>query len=392
MKIKIRILKAAAVLASAFLLIMNVGASSFKTSSGIDDHGDFTIAVVPDMQVLSKDHPESLSVLTGWIADNVEKENIRFVTFLGDMTDDNKKGEWADVKAATDLLKGKVSFSVINGNRDMNDKSQKRDLERFTSAYPLSDFESYPEYGGAYSDDCLNTFYTFEQGGLKYMILCLEFAPRDGVIDWAKSVIEAHPGHNVIITTHGFLDDDGNVIEKTSADSFFNYSYIGGEGNCGDKIRDELLLKYNNIVLLLCGHRGDGDLVSYTSTTSDGTKTVALMANGTDIDKICENGAGMVLLLHFKNGSGEVSCEYYSTVLDKYYGNRNQISLKLDTVMPDNASCIVKGQNNQTSQTDNTNKTGPNETHLEAVIYIALAAAALAFGVAFVILKRKKKR
>ena len=161
------------------------------------------------MQVLSKDHPESLSVLTGWIADNVEKENIRFVTFLGDMTDDNKKGEWADVKAATDLLKGKVSFSVINGNRDMNDKSQKRDLERFTSAYPLSDFESYPEYGGAYSDDCLNTFYTFEQGGLKYMILCLEFAPRDGVIDWAKSVIEAHPGHNVIITTHGFLDDDG---------------------------------------------------------------------------------------------------------------------------------------------------------------------------------------
>ncbi len=318
-------------------------AGIWESESGIADNGDFTLIAVPDMQYITSNKPENIGKITGWINENRETENIRFVMFLGDMTDDNKKSEWESVKSATDTLS--VPFSVIYGNRDMNRDKNTRNVNRFMSAYPLSAFTSYTEYGGAFEDNSLNTYYIFETGGLKYMIMALEFAPRDEVLEWAGDIIASNPDCNVIITTHGYLDKHGDIISDSSDDSFLNYSYIGGVGNNGTGIWDKLIRRHKNIVMLLCGHRGDGDIVRRTDTGDFGNTIQTIMVNGTDIDESTGGNGGMILKLHFKNGSGNVFCEYYSTVTDKYYKSQNQFSIALNVI----DSSSTGGQDNPAS-------------------------------------------
>jgi hypothetical protein len=39
----------------------------------------------------------------------------------------------------------------------------------------------------------------------------LEFFPRSNVLNWAKSIHDAHPDHECWITTHSYLSDQPNV-------------------------------------------------------------------------------------------------------------------------------------------------------------------------------------
>ncbi len=379
---------------------LNVSAADeWNSSSGIEENGDFTLIAVPDMQYIAGNNPENLSKITGWINENKELEAIRFVMFLGDMTDDNKKSEWESVTAATDELS--VPFSVIYGNRDMNRDKDSRNLKKFISAYPLSKFQSYSEYGGAFENSSLNTYYKFEAGGLKYLIMALEFAPRDAVLEWANEIISANPDHNVIITTHGYLDDDGNIISDSSEDSFLNYSYLGGEGNNGSGIWDKLVSKHKNIVLLLCGHRGDGDVIRRTDIGDHGNSVQTIMVNGTEIDEATNGKGGMILKIHFKNGSGDISCEYYSTITEKYYKAENQFTKTLCVVGNDGSvSLSGKPIDQGDSALDSGSDTKPNEdenspnSHLIqmiAVISVLLALLIIAMILA-VVKQRKAKR
>ena len=46
-------------------------------------------------------------------------------------------------------------------------------------------------------------------GGARFMILVLEYEPRTRVLEWADTVVSAHPDHNVILLTHSYLDHRG---------------------------------------------------------------------------------------------------------------------------------------------------------------------------------------
>ena len=73
--------------------------------------------------------------------------------------------------------------------------------------------------------------------------------PRRGAIEWAKTIVAAHPSHNVILVTHSFLrpGKDGVQIEQTN----------GGYGdNSPQYVFDELVKPYANFRLVFCGHAG----------------------------------------------------------------------------------------------------------------------------------------
>ena len=54
-----------------------------------------------------------------------------------------------------------------------------------------------------------NNYCFFEAAGMKFMVVSLEFAPRDEALKWAAGAIERHPDHRVIVATHCYMSPTG---------------------------------------------------------------------------------------------------------------------------------------------------------------------------------------
>lgn len=104
----------------------------------------------------------------------------------------------------------------------------------------------------------------FDTGGEAYLVLVLEFGPRDEVIAWADEVVAAHPGAKVIILTHSFLHNDGWRVEENTQWSPNRYG-LGADANAGEALWQKFVKKHPNIFQVLANYQmhvngGDGDL------------------------------------------------------------------------------------------------------------------------------------
>jgi len=86
--------------------------------------------------------------------------------------------------------------------------------------------------------------------GKKFLILVLEFAPRDEILEWAKKTVdpEKYANHTVILLTHSYLNARNEHIEREG------YQLLGP--NYGAAIWQKLVQPSKNILLVLSGHIG----------------------------------------------------------------------------------------------------------------------------------------
>ncbi len=51
----------------------------------------------------------------------------------------------------------------------------------------MQKYSKMKNFGGAFEEGKMdNVWYTFKAAGIKWLILCLEFGPRNNVLDWAE--------------------------------------------------------------------------------------------------------------------------------------------------------------------------------------------------------------
>jgi hypothetical protein len=104
--------------------------------------------------------------------------------------------------------------------------------------------------GGVYEPGKIdNAWHTFHAGGLDWLVINLELWPRSGAVAWAKTVVQQHPAHNVILLTHSFLTPrkDGAQIDQRN----------GGYGdNSPQYVFDQLVKPYPNFRLVFSGQAG----------------------------------------------------------------------------------------------------------------------------------------
>jgi len=121
-----------------------------------------------------------------------------------------------------------------------------RDTATWNSYYPPSRFPGIVTFEAGKTD---NAYREFDAGGLHWMLINLELWPRTEVVNWAKTVVAAHPHDNVIITTHSYLNGGGG-IDQTN----------GGYGtNTMQYVFDNLVKQYPNILMVYSGHVGNSD-------------------------------------------------------------------------------------------------------------------------------------
>jgi hypothetical protein len=220
----------------------------------------FTLAVIPDSQqeVLRSDD-DRLAKRMEWLAANREALNLKMVLHVGDLlnwdTPDHIQYERASAAMAV-LDKAAIPYVTALGNHDTaattnggsaapgKVNTNLRNTSTYNTYFPLARFKA---LGGMYEPGRIdNAWHTFSAGGLDWLVLNLDLWARTGAVAWARTVLQEHTNHNVIVLTHSHLNGRG-AIEQTK----------GGYGdNSPQYVFDQLLKECANVQMVFSGHVG----------------------------------------------------------------------------------------------------------------------------------------
>lgn len=260
---------------------------------------------------------------TDWIAANRDALNIRMVAHVGDIVQSDFAAEW-DVagRAFQTLDDSGIPYAVCLGNHDMGfrlNSYEKRDWDtsvsretHFNETFTPERFEKHPWYGGAFQKGVNDNYYCFaEADGLKFLLIALEFKPRDEVLAWANRICETYPDRRVIIVTHLNLRPDGRLENRETPE----YEITG---NNGEQLWRKLTGVQTNIFLVLSGHyTGEATL---TSTGKSGNTVHQILA---DYQSWPNKGDGYLRILTFIPDEDRIDVQTYSPWTDRYLPTNN---------------------------------------------------------------------
>ena len=302
--------------------LVNQGTYYLDYTPELKDYA-YSFAVVGDTQIIAQNYPNKLANIYDWILSNQENFNIQHVFGMGDITNGDSDAEWATATTQFDKLDGKISYSLVRGNHDGKSKYD---------TYLGGENSYLAQCDGAFTEgSALNVYKYLTVGKTDYLIFGLDYGFSDEVIAWASEVIEAHPNHNVIITTHAYLYRDGTTLDQGDV---CPPATTGGFNN-GDHMWDKFISKHENIVLVMSGHDPCAQVVTTQTRGENGNLVTQMLVDPQGLDANSTVGpTGMVTMLYFSEDGKEVQVRTYSTIKEKYYGKVNQYDITVDKVAP----------------------------------------------------------
>ena len=198
--------------------------------------GAFTYVVIPDTQLYRGEgahvkkgkKPQTgptrnpaFASRVDWIAANIEKEKIAFVSHVGDIVDYRNAAQWSFASNQMAKLDGKVPYGISPGNHDIGGA----DTTEFNTWFPRARYETNAWDAGSFggymnakgkkvcagnADSCQ----LFEAGGMKFVVLHLECNAPAPVLKWADAMLDKYADRKAIICTHMYLGYKTKKIDK----------------------------------------------------------------------------------------------------------------------------------------------------------------------------------
>lgn len=283
---------------------------------------DFTIVVLPDTQYYSDvdspnaGSPDYFHDQTQWVRDNREAYDIVAVIHNGDIVNHgNRIEEWTIADAAMARLETPeaalpegVPYGVCIGNHDQDVNSTAGSTATFNEYFGVDRFAGRSYYGGHYGDTNDENWFTVHAGGLEIVVVDLQFdaTPDPAVLDWARTVFEAHPDAFGILNTHYILGGSGSF------------------GAQGQAIYDELR-STDNVQLMTCGH------VSAESRRTDTHEGNVIHSMLADYQFEGDGGEGYMRIWEFSPANDELTVRSYSPSFDAWYtDDDSEFTLEVD--------------------------------------------------------------
>jgi hypothetical protein len=328
-------------------ILFFVPSFSYSSPPKIDDR-PYTIVLLPDTQYYKNYSGVSrLHVFdsqTRWIADNLIRENIVLTLHLGDIVDISTDSLWLSALKSLNYIDGLMPFILTAGNHDILElkdpatSTYQKSYQLFEKYFTEEKYNKLPWYGGAYEKNKIkNSYYFLNFGGDKYLILTLEYGPRDKVLNWANKIIEKYPTKKAIIVTHAYmakgpfrLKPGVKYSPKITGVPFegneYKFSGLDGWANGGDAIWERLVKNHQNIEFVFSAHSGGpGKLIS------QGIHGNQVFQIGTNYQWEDNGGNGYLRLMKFYPQKKQVTVKTYSPLLDHFKTdseNQFQIDLK----------------------------------------------------------------
>ncbi|MDX1607754.1 MAG: metallophosphoesterase [Candidatus Spechtbacterales bacterium] len=275
----------------------------------------FRLVVLPDTQIYALEHPGIFSTQTKWIRDNARDNNIVFVLHEGDIVHKNTEAEWKNAQESINFLDGAVPYALAVGNHDMSMAGRQRDSSRFNKYFPLQKLSQSSSFGGAFEESRSdNTYHLFSAKDTDWLVLSLEFGPRDEVLSWASDVVEKYADRNVIILTHTYLYSDNKLHGSEEAHHYVPGEYLNN-ANSGVSMWEEFVSRHENIKFVFSGHilgSGTGVLVE---KGKHGNQVYQMLSNYQMLE---EGGLGFMRIIEIAPSLDRVAVKTYSPYLDTY--------------------------------------------------------------------------
>jgi Icc-related predicted phosphoesterase len=278
--------------------------------------GSWSLVLLPDTQYYSDKFPGLFTLQTHWIAKHKDKLNIQYVIQLGDIVETGgDRRHWRNAAEAMSELDGRVPYAMVPGNHDYVDLHKR--LTYLDEYFPLAKRKTLPGFGGAMADDLCNSFHLFSAGGTDWIIVALEWAPRDETIAWANEVLEKHRSRRAIVATHAYMSADGtryDYAKKGKSQGCPPGEFaLKSPGNDGEQLWQKLIRKHN-VALVVCGHTGDGR--GFLSSKNDCGRIVHQMLVDYQGRKL--GGEGYLRILEFLPDGKTVQATSYSPLYDHH--------------------------------------------------------------------------
>lgn len=264
--------------------------------------GSFSIVVIPDTQHYrgrgTKGAGEGAGPLsnkvfdgwTDWIAANLDRQRIVFVSHVGDIVDINNRAQWALARRCMDKLHGRVPYGISVGNHDMTGAG---DSSLFQEFFPKSRFAAFQWYGGCYekpfdkaaiSGNNANSVQLFEAGGMKFVALHLECNTPDDGLQWADSILRRYADRRAMITTHMGL---GPRDKPKTGQDYFDApkgrmtwtKRHGTRGNSAEQMWGKCFKMHANLFLICCGDQSRTQAMRQKSIGQQGNTVHELLSD-----------------------------------------------------------------------------------------------------------------
>jgi 3',5'-cyclic AMP phosphodiesterase CpdA len=283
--------------------------------------GSFTIAVLPDTQNYSEKYPEIFKAQTRWIVEQKKPRNIAAVLHLGDITNRNTLPEWENARQAMQQLDGEVPYFLCPGNHDYSAGGVCKDRTTHLNDYfQIKEHQSRPTFGGVYPaepDRLENSFHKFSVGDRHFLVIALEFGPRQEVVTWANEVAAQHPKHEAILITHAYMYSDDTRYDWKyfgTHQTWNPHSYAVAKATNdnvtdGEELWHQLVAKHPNFILAINGHVLNDGLARTVSTTPHGRDIPQVLVN---FQMKPNGGDGWLRLLEFQPDRRTVEIWDYS--------------------------------------------------------------------------------
>jgi hypothetical protein len=279
----------------------------------LQDEASFSMILIPDPQSYTKfaANQPLFDLQTAWVAQNIDRLNIKAALFTGDMVEQNGKmisapkpneyngdqtgrQQWEAVSRALSRLDNRLPYVVAQGNHDIGEITA-------TDRHTIMPNYVYPERNILFEKHLVATchnwqgVHTMENSAYEFhdkawgdlLVITMEFAPRDEAIAWAKELTESdkYKNHKVIILVHSWLN--------TAGDRITSEGYTLRPCNWADDVWKKLVYPSKNIVMVLSGHSGaapkiEGDVKS-TNFKPTSSYRVDKAADGRSIPQMMFN-------------------------------------------------------------------------------------------------------
>lgn len=330
---------------------LNLARPQIPVDPTLQNPGSFTMIMVPDPQSYTKftANLPLFDLQTAWIASNINHLNIKAALFTGDMVEQNNKltnegvpnpyngnrtsrQQWEGVSHALSYLDNRLPYIIAQGNHDAGHISAEH-------RYSIAPDYIYPERNIAWERTLVATapnwqgIHTMENSAYEFsspewgklLVITFEFAPRDEILQWARTLTESERYKNdrVIILTHSMLRDNDEIIESEG--------YKLTPRNWGLQMWEKLIAHSHNISLVLCGHTGtppkipadatNVDKIDYSTnsafrveTAADGRKIPMMMFNSQNGDGDWNGNGGdcWIRILEFLPDGETISVRTFS--------------------------------------------------------------------------------
>jgi hypothetical protein len=230
------------------------------------------IILLPDTQSYAAKYPQIINAQIDWIKKH--SRNIDFVLQQGDLTNNNKHPQWQVIKHAFSKLDHVVPYVLAAGNHDMGEVpklANNRNTDLFNQYFPFIHMSKLEGFRDVYEKDKMeNAWYVFKTKKIQWLVLNLEFGPRNKVLDWANQLVSQHPDKVIILNTHAYLYSDNT--HHGPGHKWLPQQYGIGKDTAKEEVNDgvgiwnKLVKLHPNIRFVFSGHvlnSGVGTLISY---------------------------------------------------------------------------------------------------------------------------------